>query len=139
MMLPLAVAACGPAAPAPSSAVAEAAAEPAPESPPGHGDELLPGLAGIGRGRAVPQRERLATDREGMLRAGRAALDDGRPGEALSITEVLLLVHGAEDPEARELRGRCLEALGDEPAAREEFSACCAAGRDACCAAGAER
>jgi hypothetical protein len=115
---------------------------PAPEAegpaslPPGHGDELLAGLPATGPTAAHPAGEGLATDRPGLLKAGRLALEERRLDEALSIAEVLLLVHGAGDPEARELRGRCLEASGDGDAAREELAACCAAGRRSCCAAG---
>jgi hypothetical protein len=76
-------------------------------------------------------------DRDGLLQAGRTALAGGRLDEASSIAEVLLLVHGAADPEARELRGRCLSALGEAEAAREEFAACCDAGHGPCCEAAA--
>lgn len=141
-MLWCAVAACGgrsvpppPPPVEPPVARAEPAAGQAAEPPPGHGAEMIPGMAdgaGPGPGSA---REAMATDREGLLRAGRRALVELRPSDALSIAEVLLLVHGDDDPEARELRGRSLRALGDLEAAAEEFAACCEAGRQPCCAA----
>lgn len=104
------------------------------ERPPGHGDELIVGLPKTGPAEEPPDGVPLATDRQGLLKAGWLALEEGRLDEALSIAEVLLLVYDAKDPESRELRGRCLEALGDKDAAREELHACCEAGRHSCCA-----
>ncbi len=124
----------------PHQPVAPASAKRAdPVAPPGHGDELLPGLPGIAPAAGAPATDALPTDRDGLLRAGREALAQGRLDEALSIAEVLLLVQGTGDLEARELRGRCLAASGDDAAAREEFSACCAAGHTPCCNGGQNR
>lgn len=125
----------GPAATLPAAAPAQAE-ELRTTHPAGHGDELLVGLPATGPAVPLPAAGELDTDRPGLLQAGRLALEERRLDEALSIAEVLLLVHGAEDPEARELRGRCLEAIGEGAAAREELAACCATGRRSCCAAG---
>jgi hypothetical protein len=126
----------GPAAPLPVAASAPAEEFRA-KRPPGHGDELLVGLPATGPAPRPPAGSELDTDRPGLLEAGWLALEERRLDEALSIAEVLLLVHGAHDPEARELRGRCLEALDDGDPAREDLAACCAAGRHSCCAPGA--
>ena len=130
---------CHGAAPPPSGAAdGRSAAEEAPAPPAASpGGEIVSGLAapsGVD-GRAGFDAN---AGRVELLAAAREALAERRLDEALSIAEVTILLHGG-DAEARELRGLVLEARKEADAAREDFAACCDAGRRTCCERGAPR
>jgi hypothetical protein len=107
-------------------------------APPAEGPrgELLSGELGSGSRTGWSEGEIPENaDREQLLAAARRALEEDRVDEAVSISDVLVVLD-PEDVESLELRARCLDRAGDEEAARDDLRRCCELGRESCCGGG---